>query len=166
MRPDFLDDCGCLLGNDEDTEFKFHRCIFMTRDKGPCVSTCREHNGGSRDRHIHVPRNPVSGSLLPLWGDCSCHASMQPRIVSPVRHKKHNVGHQVSVLRSGCQGMDTFLEQENGDFCCCSVIDSENENLHLNKRPDLKQHMHEKLARGDVPAWLGKSMLEASEDVF
>ena len=62
--------------------------------------------------------------------------------------------------------MDTFLEQENGDFGCCSVIDSENENLHLNERPHFKQHMHDKLARGDVPAWLGKSMLEASEDVM
>ena len=48
----------------------------------------------------------------------------------------------------------------------CSIVDSQNKNLYLHERPDLKQHLHDKVARGDIPAWLGKSMLEESENMF
>ena len=90
---------------------------------------------------------------------------MQPQTVSPVQHKKYNVEYQMSKIRCGYDDMDTFFVQENGDFSRCSIIDSQNENLYLYERPDLKQHLRDKVAHG-VPAWLGKSMLEESRNMF
>ena len=92
---------------------------------------------------IHAPKNLVNGSISPLRGDRLCHASMQPQTVSPVQHRKYNVGYQMSELKCGYEGMDTFSVQKNCDFSRYLIIDGRNENLCLHERPDLKQHLHD-----------------------
>ena len=136
-REDYIRDSNSdyddLLFN---TSWKVLPSISFVSGKGPCVLTCREHDGGTKKLYIHPPRQPHH--IIPSHkGDQLCHAVIKPRLIRPMVASKFNITYQMHEQRGSFQGIDTCDITNFGDFSFCSVLLDESESRSIKYRPDI-----------------------------
>ena len=89
--------------------------------KGPCILTCRDHDKGTKQKYIHLPRNPFEHNLPSRVGDQLCHVVLKPRVIKPMRAGSYSNTYQMHEQKGCIHGIDTcsltsfvnFSEQDN-----------------------------------------------------
>ena len=104
--------------------------------KGPCVLTCREHDGGCKKIYIHPPRQP--NHIIPSEkGDHLCHVVIKPRLIRPMVASKYSDIFQMHGQRGSFQGVDTCSATTFRDFSYCSFLLNESESRSIKYRADI-----------------------------
>ena len=138
-RDDYVRD----IGNEEydsllfNPEWKVLPSLAFIDGKGPCVLTCRKHDGGCKHHYIHPPRQP-GGHILPSKdNDQLCHAVLRPRTIKQVKAKKYSTSFQIHSQIGSFKGIDTCDVRSFGRFDCLSVLLQQSEARSIIGRSDI-----------------------------
>jgi len=151
MRPDFLSFRDNFLGNED---WPIRPSIQVWFDKGPCVCTCKEHNGGSKVRYLHAPQNPLNKNLPAERSDQLAHAVLQPRFVKHMKFRRFNDMYDVVNCRGQYGGMDSCDITEVSNFESCGLLTFQSELLALFGRPDMKSRLDQLVRQRVIPAYV------------
>jgi hypothetical protein len=108
--------------------------IKVDSNLGPMVCTCRKHNGGSKFRYLHPPKNPLTHTKPATVGDPINHAVIAPRTVTTIKTE-----HKFS---TGFRGTDSCDLKEVGTFDQNNELSRQNACLAYHSRPDIRANVH------------------------
>lgn len=151
MRPDYLYFHDNFLDNEE---WPIRPCIQLWLDKGPCLCTCKEHNGGSKVRYLHAPQNPFIKNLPAERSDQLAHAVLQPRFVKHMKFRRFNDMYDVVNCRGQYGGMDSCDITELSSFDSCGLLTFRSELSALFGRPDVKSRLDQLVQHKVIPAYV------------
>lgn len=151
IRPDYVYYEDHFLGNEE---WPIRPCIQIVRDKGPCICTCKEHDGGSKFRYVHVPQNPLNRNLPTDHSDQLAHAVLQPRFVKHMKFRRFNDMYDVVNCRGQYGGMDSCDITDLKTFDSCGLLTFQNELLALFGRPDVKTRLDQLVVQRAIPQYV------------
>ena len=101
-------------------KWKPRPCYVFHPNKGLVFLTCQDHEGGTRDRYLHVPT-----TVLPFPAkvpDQLSHCVVQPRMVKKIQLKGYNTIYQMVGQMGGFEGIDSCMISAHGYFDIASVI--------------------------------------------
>ena len=150
-RDDYMRDIGNTEYDDLlfNPDWKVLPSLAFIDGKGPCVLTCRKHDGGCRHHYIHPPRQPGGHILTSKHNDQLCHAVMKPRTIKQVKAKQYSTSFQMHSQMGSFKGIDTCDVRSFGQFNFTSVFLRESEGRSIIGRPDINSLL-DKLERNNV----------------
>ena len=107
--------------------------------KGPCVLTCKDHNGGTKKFMIHTVQ--WQHNLPSKQPDQLCQAVVNPRTLKPVKPSKYSTSYQMFQQTGTFNGLDTCTHTSYGNFDFTSKLNNEAEARSLANRPDINAHL-------------------------
>ena len=81
--------------------------LIITKEDGPTIMTCRNHNKGTTKMYIHPPRSPHRHALSSKQGDQLCQVIHKTRTISPMKAAKYSNTYQMHEQRGNFNGIDT-----------------------------------------------------------
>ena len=122
----YINDYDCILSN---KKWRVMPCLVITKNDGPTIMTCRNHNKGTNKMYIHPPRSPHNHALSSKQGDKLCQVVNKTRTISPMKAAQYSNTYQMHEQRGSFQGVDTCDVTDIGDFSFTSVFLDESESL-------------------------------------
>ncbi len=116
---------------------------------GPCVLTCRYHDGGTGDQYFHLPCSP-NHNIPALRSDQLAHAVMKPRTIRPMRSSAYSNTYQMHEMRGSFGGIDTCDVSDFGSFNFLLRLTEENESLILAGHLDCRALLWQLVAMGKI----------------
>jgi hypothetical protein len=125
--------------------------------------TCRRHDGGCQEQHLHLPRS-INNILPSRHGDQLAPAVIVPRVIKPARASKYSNTYQMNSLRGHYGGIDSISLSTHGKFDYSSRITSKNESTAIKGRDDVKALVHRWTESNLlIPPWLASSKIQQAE---
>ena len=154
IRPDYLDIC------DTELPFLLRPSIFV-EDKGLQVATCRNHDGGTKLRMIHVPRHPTCGSLSHPHENRLAPIVPSLRAATTMKVGEFSSTWTMAKATGGAQGVGSLILHTKRRFNVKSdFILPEKEGLFIRHRNDMDEHLNEIAVNEQVST---KSFLSCSK---
>ena len=115
--------------------------IAFIKDKGPCVLTCRYHNGGSSELYLHPPLNPINDNLCSIRSDQLAPAVVAPRSAKPMKLNKYSTTFQMYEVQGNFDGLDSCHLLSYGNLNHKSDMSFNSEILQLIGRSDIQKKL-------------------------
>lgn len=164
VRKDYLKHDGHLYSSLSESFGKasaIRRYFFLTTE-GPKVATCRKHQGGSRNRFLHPPLNPVTGPFLSSINAQISHVVMQPHVVKKQKAHQYNTTYEVRQIDGGYRGIYSANVVDYGDFNLDTPLHCANTLLSVGRK-DIQLLLHRMVRRGIATRRLRDDLLRASK---
>lgn len=142
-----------------NSKWPVRRAVVFVPNRGFCVCTCKDHNGGSDKRYVHPPTNPMNGVLPMERSDQLAHAVLNPRTIKSLRTGKYNDIYQMYSCRGSFRGLDTCDIVDVGNFSYTTTLEGRNRALILYGRSDLRQKMQQLVETKRLPSWFAEEEL-------
>lgn len=128
-------------------DWKVMPSISLVEGKGPCVLTCREHDGGTNKFMIHQCK--WKHNLPARRSDQLAQVVINPRQLKPIKASKYSHAFQMYQQTGSFNGIDTCTNTTYGKFDKCSLLEKEAEARSLYNRHDVNSHLS-RLVEEDV----------------
>ena len=162
-RDDFLfHSDACWLFNEE---WKIIPAIAFFQDIGPCVLTCKSHNGGTNEQYFHVPRTPHH-DIPAMHTDQLSHVVMRPRTIKTMKAKAYSNSYQMQEMQACYSGLDTCDLLEHGRFDFRSILTDEKECLSMKGRADTKGLLSLLVAKDVIPPSFAAQKMQRIDHYF
>ena len=114
------------------------RKVFLMTAKGPCIATCERHHGGTKERYVHPPMNPVTRTLPSPFSAQLAPCVVIPRTVKPMRAHVYTTTYEVRECHGNYNGIDSAYVGEYGNLNLRSPLHDANLLLSLHHRRDVR----------------------------
>ena len=131
-RDDFWDGGICHLMNDS---WEVKPSIRFDESRGPIFLSCADHNGGTREKYFHLPRQPFG--IPASRGDSLSHVTLQARTIKPMKRRKFSTGYQLNECRGTYGGIHTCTVSERRSFDFLSTVTELHMSSALKGRADI-----------------------------
>ena len=125
------------LENDQDPDWCCAGSCAFVEGKGLVLLTCRDHDGGTKDRYLHPPKSPM-GILPNIRGDNLAPVTTVPRTIKPVRCGAFCHTYQMHEMRGEFNGIDTLRVADCGRFDTDSNLRQQHRNATIAGRHDIR----------------------------
>ena len=106
--------------------------------KGPCIATCKRHHGGTKERYVHPPMNPVTRTLPSPFSAQLAPCVIIPRTVKTMRAHAYTTTYEVRECHGSYNGIDSAYVGEYGNLNLRSPLHDTNLLLSLHHRQDVQ----------------------------
>lgn len=135
------------------------RRVIVMSLSGPMVCTCRRHDGGNSDRYVHVPVNPVSGSVASIHGNQLAPCTVRPNTIRTTKDGSKCTKFRVNKLSGDYNGIDSCYLGSQPRFDQHSSI-LQREHLLTLRRPDVQENLNHLVSQRLLDSNVARDMLE------
>lgn len=122
--------------------YKVAGAVQICSGKGLLLLTCVDHGKGCGLQYLHMPKNPIRGSLPSPYSEQLGTVVLIPSVLQSLKPKYSSHTWQMNEVRGGYQGLSSWVVSERRKWSIASEIVADREALIYEQRKDLNAYFH------------------------